>query len=388
VPHTLLLADDSVTIQRVIELTFADEDIQVVAVSDGDQAIARMEASPPDVILADIAMPGKSGYEVAQYVKGSPRLSHIPVVLLAGAFERVDQSRADAAGCAGVVAKPFEPQLVIGRVKELLAKSRVAPAEPAKAASPLPTSTVSAPDPTRALLSPLYSSPGPAPPAPLGWPPPDAKRAVTPEPPKPAAADLNNYFDRLDEAFASLTSAGPAAPALSDTAGLGDFDWFGTIDTDGPAAAPDLHGISMRPPAVPPKVQRSSGSPRPAFVGPPAAPGNPPAHDPAAIAPAPVPPPLSAVPGPPPTLPSIADAFSALLAAEQAGASPVAAPQWPASGPAPAPAITADVIEEITQRVLDRLSDRVVRETVSGIVSDIAERLVREEIDRIKASMK
>ena len=68
-PHTLLLADDSVTIQRVIELTFADEDVQVVAVSDGDQAIARIEATPPDIVLADIGMPGANGYEVAQYVK-------------------------------------------------------------------------------------------------------------------------------------------------------------------------------------------------------------------------------------------------------------------------------------------------------------------------------
>ena len=53
VPHTLLLADDSVTIQRVIELTFADEDVQVIAVSDGDQAIARMQTAPPDIVLVD-----------------------------------------------------------------------------------------------------------------------------------------------------------------------------------------------------------------------------------------------------------------------------------------------------------------------------------------------
>jgi len=124
VPHTLLLADDSVTIQRVIELTFADEDIKVVAVSDGDQAIEKLDAAPPDIVLADIGMPGKNGYEVAQYIRQSPKLSHIPVVLLTGAFEPVDQARASEAGCDGVLAKPFEPQMVIGRVKELLAKGR------------------------------------------------------------------------------------------------------------------------------------------------------------------------------------------------------------------------------------------------------------------------
>ncbi len=96
VPHTLLLADDSVTIQRVIELTFADEDIQVVAVSDGDQAIERLEATTPDIVLADIGMPGRNGYEVAQFMRRTPRLAHIPVVLLTGAFEPVDQERAAA----------------------------------------------------------------------------------------------------------------------------------------------------------------------------------------------------------------------------------------------------------------------------------------------------
>src|SRR3954463_5309660 len=105
VPQTLLLADDSVTIQRVIELTFADQDIDVVAVSDGDQAIARLDSIPPDIVLVDVGMPGKSGYEVAAYVKQSPRLSHIPVVLLTGAFEPVDEARAAGAGCDGVLAK-------------------------------------------------------------------------------------------------------------------------------------------------------------------------------------------------------------------------------------------------------------------------------------------
>ena len=127
VPQTLLLADDSVTIQRVIELTFADEDIDVVAVSDGDQAIARLDSIPPDIVLVDVGMPGKSGYEVAAYVKQSPRLSHIPVVLLTGAFEPIDEARAAGAGCDGVLAKPFEPQAVIGRVKELLGASSKGP---------------------------------------------------------------------------------------------------------------------------------------------------------------------------------------------------------------------------------------------------------------------
>ena len=173
--HTLLLADDSVTIQRVIELTFAEEDVQVVAVSDGDQAIARLDATPPDIVLADIGMPGKNGYEVAQYVKRTPRLAHIPVVLLTGAFEPVDDAKAAAAGCAGVLAKPFEPQLVIGRVKELLARGTA----PSPSASPAPAAR------------------------PL---------AAVPPQTKPILDDVERYFDQLDAAFATLKKEPIAAP--------------------------------------------------------------------------------------------------------------------------------------------------------------------------------
>ena len=122
--HKLLLADDSVTIQRVIELTFADEDVEVTAVGDGQMAIDRLDADPPDIILADVDMPKRDGYEVAAYVKSRPKLAHIPVVLLTGAFEPIDQARATAAGSSDVLAKPFEPQMVINRVKELLGRKR------------------------------------------------------------------------------------------------------------------------------------------------------------------------------------------------------------------------------------------------------------------------
>lgn len=119
-PKTLLLADDSVTIQRVIELTFAHEDVRVVSVSDGRRAIQWLEGEWPDIVLADVDVPEVDGYELAEYVKTSPRLKDVPVVLLAGAFEPVDQERVDAIRCDGVLVKPFEPQQLIGRVKALL----------------------------------------------------------------------------------------------------------------------------------------------------------------------------------------------------------------------------------------------------------------------------
>ena len=93
-PYTLLLADASSTIQRIVELTFASEDIAVVAFSDGEHAIASLDRSVPDIVLADVGMPGRSGYDVSRYIKNSPPLAHIPVLLLTGAFEPVDQARA------------------------------------------------------------------------------------------------------------------------------------------------------------------------------------------------------------------------------------------------------------------------------------------------------
>jgi CheY-like chemotaxis protein len=312
VPHTLLLADDSVTIQRVIELTFADEDVQVMAVSDGEQAIAAVDQRTPDIVLADVGMPGRDGYEVAQHIKNTPRLAHIPVVLLTGAFEPIDQARADAVGCDGVLAKPFEPQLVIGRVKELLAR------RPAASGS-------------------AEASPA-------------AGDAAIPAAARPARLVNEQYFEELDQAFATLSAPKPPVKERPfDEPSTDAIDWFSR-----PAPAP----LDVVPP---PPVQTAPPAATPA-----PAPQN--AH--AEVAAAPVP------------LPALPDAFAALLAAEQTSPAALAAPVWPAATP-PA-AAGADVVEEVTRRVLEQMSDKTVREMVAGIVAQVAERLVREEIERIK----
>jgi len=377
VPHTLLLADDSVTIQRVIELTFADEDIAVVAVSDGDQAIARLDAAPPDIVLADVGMPGKNGYEVAQYVKQSPRLAHIPVVLLTGAFEPVDHARANDAGCDGVLAKPFEPQLVISRVKELLAQNHVAAARSASGELDMPLASPSAPVES--------------------WPP-LAEQPLDPVP-APAPADLSNYFDRLDAAFADLSShpasapvsaevasiaEPPAAPIVQPAAAVSDeIDWFGTAPADSTSALavadqiaahasvatePEPVAELVTEPQVP-DIPVSYASPAPA-VTPSASAGQ------AAVAP---------LPEKPVALPSLADAFAVILAAEQN--EPSTAPVvWPVSAPS-----TDALVDQIGRRVLDQIAPRIessVRAAVADLVSELAERLIREEIERIKAALK
>jgi CheY-like chemotaxis protein len=301
-PTTLLLADDSSTIQRVVELTFADEGIRVVTVDDGEQAVQSIDREPPDIVLADVGMPRLDGYSVSAHVKTSPGLQHIPVLLLAGAFEPVDQARARSAGCDGVLIKPFEPRLLVARVQELLdaARARQTAAGPghdgAVAATSGPDSRESTESPERRDATPAGT------PAPAYRP----ERPVGADRPEPLVIDAED----LDRHLAELTPA-DAAPTIAARA----------ID-----------------PVPDPLVS----SPMP-------------------VAPAPMPAGATAKI-------SLATAFSALLAAEQS--TPV--PGLPAG-------LSEIALENVVRRVL--LSDREVRR----IVLDATERMVREEIERIKA---
>src|SRR5712671_7580134 len=99
--QTILLADDSPTIQRLVTQTFADTRFDVVSVSNGDAAIKRLEEIQPDLVLADIYMPGKNGYEVCAHIKGHATLSGTPVILLVGAFDAYDEATATQAGATG-----------------------------------------------------------------------------------------------------------------------------------------------------------------------------------------------------------------------------------------------------------------------------------------------
>lgn len=188
-PHTLLLADDSLAIQRVVELTFANEDVRVVTVGDGQQAMDRLSAERPDIVLADIAMPLADGYAVAEFVRASPATRDVPVLLLAGAFDIVEESRVSASGARGVLVKPFEPHVVINRVRELLglktgAEPAAAPVEPPRIAPP-----AEPPRPPRMLADPPFWRPpseGAPAAAPAAAPEPAAAVEPTPEAPSPS----------------------------------------------------------------------------------------------------------------------------------------------------------------------------------------------------------
>jgi CheY-like chemotaxis protein len=118
----ILLADDSVTIRKVVELTFSDSDIHVESVASGREALECFEDLKPDLVLADVVMPEISGYEVCQQVKSSTR--PVPVLLLAGTFEPFDPARAEACGADGHLIKPFESHSLVERVEQLLEIAR------------------------------------------------------------------------------------------------------------------------------------------------------------------------------------------------------------------------------------------------------------------------
>jgi CheY-like chemotaxis protein len=142
--QTILLADDSPTIQRLVNQTFADTRFDVVTVNNGDAAIRKFDEIEPDVVLADIYMPGKNGYEVCAHVRSHPTLSATPVILLVGAFDAFDEAIANRAGAAAHITKPFEPRALVELVTVTApqgAKSRK-PAiqeQPAKAEEPMPS---------------------------------------------------------------------------------------------------------------------------------------------------------------------------------------------------------------------------------------------------------
>ncbi len=391
--YKLLLADDSVTIQRVIELTFADEDVKVIAVGDGQQAIDQIEAEPPDIVLADVGMPSRDGYQVAAYVKSTPRLAHIPVLLLTGAFEPVDEDRAREAGCDGVLAKPFEPQMVIARVRELLAST-----PPRSDGAPIGFDLDQVPDLGADLVLTVTEEAAIAPPAgdalipehapvtalPESSPselagdvrirrrPPvitaETPAAVGPEggqadegSPEAVARPLDDYFDRLDAAFATLVRPGSGAAPGAQAAGFraaaagrpesnlpSEEEEEQEAEPAGPVPSGDLRAEAVAP-----------GHAAPALAEPPAGADRSP----------------------------VAQAFSALLAAERGDAAvPAGPPLWPPQGLSPQ--AIDDIVERVTREVIERMTDRSVREAVTDAVSRIAERLIREEIDRIKATIK
>jgi CheY-like chemotaxis protein len=130
VTHKLLLADDSITIQKVIELILAEEEFEIKSANNGEEALALIPSYRPDIILADIEMPKMNGYQLCDKIKQDPSTSNIPVILLTGAFEPLDEELAKHVKADDFIIKPFESQDLISKINAALTISAVDETEP------------------------------------------------------------------------------------------------------------------------------------------------------------------------------------------------------------------------------------------------------------------
>src|SRR5579863_3545916 len=150
----ILLADDSPHAQRMGERILREEGFEVASVTDGDTALLRLADVDPDVVLADVFLPGKSGFDVCRYVKAHPRHRHARVVLTAGLLEPFNEDEARLAGCDAILKKPFEASVVLAAIQPLIAAAQLdrdtlppPPPEPEPAAPVVPA--LPPPDPER-----------------------------------------------------------------------------------------------------------------------------------------------------------------------------------------------------------------------------------------------
>jgi len=207
----ILVADDSVTIQKVVELTFGKEDFVLIPARSGEEAIRKAKEVQPDLILLDLVMPDKSGYEVCTALRAEPMLRAVPIIMLTGTFEAFDKDQGLRAGANDFVTKPFESQALITKVKQLLFAKTVDMGAPA---TPVPAATI-----------PNVAPPTPAPPKVGGPPPPSGVpptsgpgRPVTPPPLAAAPAPTSQPPTAPPKSTPVVTppsAPGPASPVSS-----------------------------------------------------------------------------------------------------------------------------------------------------------------------------
>lgn len=175
--RTVLLADDSVTFHKVVEICLSGENVALTAVRSAEEALTRARQERPVLVIADTVMPGgRSGYDLSAALRSDPALNGVPVLLLASPAEPFDEARAQRAGANASLPKPFQSQAFIDQVRALLSGTR-----PAAATQP-PLSPAAARQPTM----PPPARP-PMPPAHATQPPPPRPAATVPPPPRPTA---------------------------------------------------------------------------------------------------------------------------------------------------------------------------------------------------------
>jgi len=197
----ILVADDNSNIQKMVGLALKDQGIDVVAVGNGEAAVRKISDVRPDLVLADVFMPVRNGYEVCNYVKQDSSLSHIPVILLVGAFDPLDEQEAQRVGADGVLKKPFvPPDPLISMVKSALTRAGVVIGAAEPPPPPPPTATTRTEPPPLPKIAP--------PPPPIVAPEPEIDLGVPVFSSRPAPVSI----DKADQPLAFGTLLDSSAP--------------------------------------------------------------------------------------------------------------------------------------------------------------------------------
>ena len=360
----ILVADDSATIQKVVELTFSKEDFQLVAARTGEEAIQKAREVRPDLMLIDLVMPDKSGYEVCETLRKDPLLKDVPIILLTGTFDTFDKSEGARVGVTDFVTKPFESQSLIGKVKQLLfARSIAAPPQPA---APLPPAAPPVPAPLAAAPPLELVRTGPEVPPPLS---PAASKSAGSGGTELSEASLWDLLERerpaaepihvLPEQTGPGLKLGPPVderePTVPATPGG---------DTDPTAGLTDLAtGLSIPVELLPAETEATAARPG------------------------------GAAPAQEVTMPllesvEILPEETPASPASRASAPPAAA--WPAAGaavPVDVDRLTREITDRVARTLVQEVSDRLagkIERIVWEVVPDLAEHLITQEIERIK----
>lgn len=380
----LLLADDSIAIQKVIDLTFSDEGMEVVTVGDGQDALERLNQCRPDVVLADIFMPGVDGYALCRYIKDNKRFQDVPVMLLVGSFEPFDEAEAKRAGADDVVTKPFQSiRDLVSRVGSLVSHEEAVRQETADTPSvlglsqteePLDETTVAEGDesPEQANVRVFVEAPSMDPEATVFVEAPamEVEPAEIPEHTCPEVIDLQTADTKqlepiLTEATAERETielhvadeyTAPEASKFDDDGvlDLGDVDSFAAATSEDDFVLDvEVEPVSFSSTPIAPVMSE----PTPVeevhpvvteFVDAPE---------------------ITFEPAEEPVLTRVTD--------EPADELSVA----PLSAPAQASGLSSDEIEAISRRVVEQMSDKVVREIAWEVVPELSELLIKRRLE-------
>jgi CheY-like chemotaxis protein len=408
--NRLLLADDSITIQKVVAIIFANEEFELTVVDNGNAALEKAREIRPDVMLVDALMPGKTGYEVCAEIRRDPNLAAVPILLLIGAFEPLDEGKAKECGADETISKPFESQQLIDKVKQLLEIGKARQAAPAIApqaapAAPPPSAEdlwgdLSAFDTMAPVTEPVAA---PAAPQPQRQAPPSFAAAPQPQPAAqpvaPAAAkaaepeiqeatledDLWGAFE-LEE-VQEETAASPAELfGVVEPEGEFEAEEFFTFDTEEEVAETGPVLELVEEPVVQPEAEdvfSFEEAPVAAAVEP--EPLELPEYEPFSfeeepVEAAPIAPVTAAAPAPPvfetpAPEPQPAAHFAPGFAGEPK--------QQPAAQPAATTLSEADLAA-----ALSKISREVIEKIVWEVVPDLAEVLIKEEIKKLRAGVR